>query len=487
MDSVSSKYSKLLILVAGTIISGCANSIFTKYQDNQCVSNCDGEFSEPKKFEQPVLQTFQMFVGESFCWVILSFVKMTLRAGYHKIDGEADGDVAMTFKESLILAIPACCDIAGTTLMHIGLLFTPVSVYQMTRGSLVLFVATFSVIFLKRVITRYEWGSLIIVTIGVGLVGFSSSSIEADVSSELISSKVTLGIFLIILGQVFSASQFVIEEHILSKVHIAPLKLVGYEGVFGGTITFTIMILTYITIGSTIEGHKGPFDMVNALTQLFSSSAMILSSIAIMLSICAFNFFGTSITSCLSATSRSTVDTCRTLLVWLVSMCLGWESFKFLQLIARSIGIYLSGALYAIGFWVLVDASIFSKTVNASVVHVTITDWIPAICSSLGMLIVNSIEKSNLLNNNDSFASSPSTQWHARIILFMGFSLLAVGFAGSFVVLILKYLVKNFNTFPTVWMGLANVVSNGCVMLSCIVLWVVQNIEDDSFNYSLSL
>lgn len=101
------------------------------------------------------------------------------------------------------------------------------------------------------------------------------------------------------------------------------------------------------------------------------------------------------------------------------------------------------------------------------------------------MLVINSIEKSRLLNN-DSFGSS-STTWQARVILFVGFSLLAVGFAGSFIVLILKFLVKNFNTFPTVGMGVSNVVSNCCIMLSCIVLWLVQNVEEDEFNYSLAL
>ncbi|CDK29809.1 unnamed protein product [Kuraishia capsulata CBS 1993] len=151
----------------------------------------------------------------------------------------------------------------------------------------------------------------------------------------------------------------------------------------------------------------------------------------------------------------------------------------------RAVGVYLSGALYAIGFWVMVDAAIYSKSVNASVVHVTFIDWIPAICSSFGMLIVNSIEKSRLLSSEGGFGSS-STTWQARLVLFLGFSLLAIGISGSFLVLILKFLVKNFTSFPTVGMGVSNVVSNACIMLSCITLWIVQNLEDD-YSYSLAL
>lgn len=153
----------------------------------------------------------------------------------------------------------------------------------------------------------------------------------------------------------------------------------------------------------------------------------------------------------------------------------------------RMVGVYLLGGLYAIGFWSIIDASLYSKTVNASDVHVTFVDWIPFICSTLGMVIVNSIEKSNLFhdNSNSFLGGINSNAWAARVILFFGFALLAGGLAGSFMVLILKFLIKHY-TFPTLGMGISNVICNGCIMLSCIVLWISQNIEDE-YGYSLAL
>jgi hypothetical protein len=50
-------------------------------------------------------------------------------------------------------------------------------------------------------------------------------------------------------------------------------------------------------------------------------------------SLSGFNFFGLSVTRQISATARSTIDTCRTLFIWLVSLGLGWESFKWLQVL----------------------------------------------------------------------------------------------------------------------------------------------------------
>jgi len=79
----------------------------------------------------------------------------------------------------LFLWFPAACDLAGTTvrnlfllsikhilcavlipppqLMNVGLLYTPVSIFQMSRGALVLFVGILSVIFLRRRLWLYQF------------------------------------------------------------------------------------------------------------------------------------------------------------------------------------------------------------------------------------------------------------------------------------------------------------------------------------------
>lgn len=96
-------------------------------------------------------------------------------------------------------------------------------------------------------------------------------------------------------------------------------------------------------------------------------------------------------------------------------------------------------------------------------VHLTFVDWIPGICSALGMLVINSIDKSRL--SADSFSySGNGVAWKARLVLFLGFALLAGGLAGSVTVLVLKYVVREY-AWPTLWLGVGNVVANGMVML----------------------
>lgn len=301
------------------IITGCMNSIFTKFQDNQPVSSGG-------KFEQPVLQTLQMFIGEAFAFLFYFYNQYKYNNQTYTSLINQSSKPALPRSKSILLAIPAICDILGTTMMNLGLVYSPVSIYQMMRGALILFVAGFSVMFLNKRINRIEWSSLFLVILGITVVGLSSNK-EIETESN---SKLFIGIVLILLGQIFTATQFVVEEHIVSQWHIEPLQLVGYEGVFGGLITFILMIVFYIPFGINT---KGPFDLVNSWIEFKSNPAIIYSSIAIMISIGLFNYFGITLTSKLSATSRSTIDTCRTLLVWLVSLYLGWESFIFLQLI----------------------------------------------------------------------------------------------------------------------------------------------------------
>lgn len=326
----------VLLIILGTLTTGAANSLLTKYQDNQCVRDC---FTDtPKYFNQPALQSLQMFTGELLVIFVYWFYKW-----YNKRNNAIIiDDVDETKSLPLIFSVPAILDLLGTSLLNIGLILTPVSVYQMTRGSVVLFVALLSVIFLKRRITKLEWISLFVVTLGVVIVGISGSKKGGDVNANNVisESKVTLGILLIIFAEIIQAGQFVVEEFILSKHPIIPLQLVYIEGFYGSSITILVMTILNFILKATTSPYKfldSPFNLNESFTQLFSSNEVIFSSILIMISIAAFNFCGISLTHQISATARTTVDTSRTLIVWLLALLMGWESFIFLQFVGFAI------------------------------------------------------------------------------------------------------------------------------------------------------
>ncbi|KAL8721140.1 MAG: hypothetical protein Q9225_002123 [Loekoesia sp. 1 TL-2023] len=395
-------------LVAMMLLTGVCNTLLSKYQDLQCVRNCDSTNpDEIERFSQPVIQTAQMFIGEMGCWLVIAgftiyrrfLVKDAplLHGGYEHVSGqdgtEIDADDGLDRTLSVqeeadpamkpvipnadertplvgwrvfLLAMPACCDIAGTTLMNVGLLFVAASIYQMTRGALILFVGLFSVLFLHRKIFFYQWSALFIVVIGVAIVGLAGAIAPnpqaqpdprsltetaillvrdalqhvrtAGISSGAL--KTILGVLMIAGAQVFTATQFVLEEWILEQYALEPLKVVGWEGVFGFLVTFIGMIVLHLAVGRTDAGRNGYFDMREGWREITHYRAIAVTSVLIMISIGGFNFFGLSITRSVSATARSIIDTCRTLFIWIVSLGLGWETFKWLQIVGFALLVY---------------------------------------------------------------------------------------------------------------------------------------------------
>ncbi|KAF8609152.1 UPF0220-domain-containing protein [Ceratobasidium sp. AG-I] len=157
----------------------------------------------------------------------------------------------------------------------------------------------------------------------------------------------------------------------------------------------------------------------------------------------------------------------------------------------RSVGVYAAGALFALAQWMFLDACILSAHARPPAdapydtvpVHVTFLDWIPGICSIFGMLIVNLINKEQLLG--EGFASGDSHVRRARIFLFVGFAMMAGGLAGSVTVLVLKYILNEYGDVYNYY-GYANVAQNVCIMLSAVALWLAQNSQNE-YEYNLTL
>ena len=291
-------------------------------------------------FSQPVVQTVQMFIGEMGSWLFIGAFSLYRRYGsrispaeengYHVVDtdenGAADNEsihsstpinpaakalvlnsedrLPLKGWKILLLSLPAICDICGTTLMNVGLLFVVASIYQMTRGALVLFVGLFSVIFLGRKLHIFQWFALVTVVVGVGIVGLAGAIYKdpkAAPSALLLAKesvtvlmresrtpealRAIIGVFLIAGAQIFTASQFVLEEYILEKYALEPLKVVGWEGLFGFLVTVLGMLVMHLAVGRTAAGRYGYFDLVEAWREVTENRQIGISSLLIMISI----------------------------------------------------------------------------------------------------------------------------------------------------------------------------------------------------------
>ena len=268
-----------------------------------------------------------MFVGEMGCFLVLGLINLYRRfvskrtsdsIAYQPIatnEDERDDDAASIHSQTALngsarkanpelrgwkvclLALPSSCDLLGTTLMNIGLLLVAASIYQMTRGALVLFVGLFSVTFLRRKLHLFQWLSLFGVMLGVAVVGLAGA-IQPDQKIPAIkpdgeesdegtsaAARVIIGVVMIAGAQIFTATQFVVEEYLLERYAINPIQVVGWEGVFGFSVTFLAMVILHLFVGRTEAGHLGVFDMVEGWRQFWEHRAVFFSSILIMISI----------------------------------------------------------------------------------------------------------------------------------------------------------------------------------------------------------
>ncbi|KAG2108780.1 hypothetical protein BD769DRAFT_1392685 [Suillus cothurnatus] len=94
------------------------------------------------------------------------------------------------------------------------------------------------------------------------------------------------------------------------------------------------------------------------------------------------------------------------------------------------------GALFALAHWTFLDAAILSAHAHPPYedpqipppVHGQFIDWVPGICSLLGMLIINLIDKDRI--RGDDYGDSTAV-WRALLFLLIGFAFMAGGLAGN--------------------------------------------------------
>ena len=89
-----------------------------------------------------------------------------------------------------------------------------------------------------------------------------------------------------------------------------------------------------------------------------------------MVSIAFFNFAGISVTKEMNATTRMVLDSVRTLVIWGVSLGIGWQDFHFLQLIGFVI-LVVGMCIYndlLIGKCTVIDINFLAKLCTCSIV-----------------------------------------------------------------------------------------------------------------------
>ena len=128
------------------------------------------------------------------------------------------------------------CDMTATSIMYIGLNLTYASSFQMFRGSVIIFVGLLSVGFLERILKRREWVGIFFVIIGLAVVGVADFVAKDTNAENHGRNDIITGDLLIVIAQIITAIQMVVEEKYVAGLDIPPLQAIGWEGFFGFTV-----------------------------------------------------------------------------------------------------------------------------------------------------------------------------------------------------------------------------------------------------------
>jgi len=299
----SSSQATLYMFMVLMLVTGAMNAIMLKFQHNIKAPMSPG--ANPAHFDQPFLQASFMMVGEFCCMLTYLLTRSPEEA-------KAAADVP-----SWIFFIPCCCDWMATALVCMSLGFIAVSVVQMCRGAVVIFTCLLSQLILGRTQQKYHLFGVACVIFGISLVSYSALETGGN-------KHVFFGILLCIFAQIFQASMYVYEEKIMSQYAVQPLQVVGWEGVWGLGVAAVVLSILY---------PLGLADTPGAIYQMQSSTILVISLVASVLCVAIFNFSGATVTQRSSAVARSTIKISSTILIWMVELAMGWNTFSFIQLV----------------------------------------------------------------------------------------------------------------------------------------------------------
>lgn len=303
------------------LFTGSINTLTKKFQMESCGKSILGHTSRneagralcpigEEKFSKPWSQNILMFTGEAFVLIL------TCRQKSRRVRADrGSGDVKPP-PPFYIYAIPAACDVLGTGIGGLGMLFVSAAVWQMVRGSIVIFTSIFTVVFLRRPLYAYNWVAVAVTVCGITLVGTAAILDEGTGSGDANSALIGMGF--IVCSQAFAAFQAITEELYVKDYDAPPARVVGSEGVWG--IIFMIFLLTgfYWIPGADNGSYENFPDTMYKIVQ----SPMPLDPfiMAYLISIGFYNFFGVTMAGTLSAVHRTLVDALRTAVVWMVEL-----------------------------------------------------------------------------------------------------------------------------------------------------------------------
>ncbi|EAY18335.1 hypothetical protein TVAG_254470 [Trichomonas vaginalis G3] len=270
-----------------------------------------------KEFKKPVFQTWSMFIAMS---LLIFDTPLFKKGGCPKY---TTGGKIRGIGLFRVVAVPAGCDLIATYLQNIGLLYLPPSVWQMTRGSILLFTALIAIFYRKKKLYCVDWFGVCTTILGITIVGLSAvlgkSNSSTNSASKVPAGMQVIAMVLIVIAQALQAFQTIVEEQLLHDVDATENEIVSFEGLWGLYLsTFLAIPVAQIipeSAGENLFEHSG-----ETFIMIAHSLIIFIFIILYMLAILGYNMTGMFVTSFSSAIHRNIYEALRSAAVWALSV-----------------------------------------------------------------------------------------------------------------------------------------------------------------------
>lgn len=311
--------SAMAMLGSGTFTTIFAKAMFESSSTGSVSCHMQDDDDYHCQFNKPWFSVLLMKVSMTGCLMLYYGL------GWGKENPEADNPSWKTIKA---VALPAALDLLNTILGNLGLVFVNSSIYQMTRGSVVIFSAFLSVRWLGRTLRSFHYYSIGLVLIAVVLVGVAG--IEETPAGDDNSSMVIFGLACILAAQAVTAVQFICEESLMNspETTLDPVALVGYEGLWGlGYYAVLCPILTFTPRSDLAVSTIWHEDFGDTFVMLKNSPPLVWLCVGYFCTILVYNISANFVTQSLSAVVRSILEACRVMGVWVVGLIFFYTGF----------------------------------------------------------------------------------------------------------------------------------------------------------------
>jgi len=426
------------VVVAGMLTFGTCTVVIQKV-----ILSMRGVYDDEghvKQFKKPWFQTEAMFIGMFGCLAVYEIMRCIQRAKKGKEQKISESEPLVNsskgakeqkhemaiWKQYCIVCTPALCDMCATAMMNVGLLWIPASVWQMLRGSMVIFSALFSKFFLKRELHASHWTGVCIVAFSLFVValaalhspdlpkGSSSDSEESSSKPEHTVGQTILGCALVVFAQIIQASQIVVEEFLLKTIELHPVLVVGLEG-FWGTISCSILLCFTSYIPEDIGGEK----TLETLYMFFHNGKILGAGLLYASVILCYNLFGMFVTQYTSAVLRTILEGLRCACIWVTDLFIfyvvlgpnpdfgeiwsDWSYLQFCGFLFLLLGMFVYNGIVRIEGLYYIDKDPFRCAIPPKIasnpdiaVYATDSDFVDSMKLFQGREKVNAIKESIL-------------------------------------------------------------------------------------------